>query len=74
MTRWPAMMRRKTAAQYCDLSEGAFEREIIAGRLPSGISFGGHDHWSKDALDAAFERLTGGDVPEYRKRLYGKAA
>lgn len=29
----PRMMKRKTAAQYCDLSEAAFEREIIAGRL-----------------------------------------
>lgn len=77
MTRWPAMMRRKTAAEYCDLSEAAFEREVVAGRLPASVTFGGREHWRKDALDVAFARLTGDDVPEYRKRLrgdYGQAA
>jgi len=78
VTRWPAMMRRKTAAEYCDLSIPAFEREVIAGRLPAGIMLGGRDHWRKDALDAAIERLSGGPTePDYRKRLkerYGQAA
>jgi LPS sulfotransferase NodH len=71
------MMKRKTAAEYCDMSEAAFEREIIAGRLPAGIMFGGREHWRKDALDAAFARLSGDTVPDYRRRLrgdYGQAA
>lgn len=77
--RWPAMMKRKTAAEYADMSEAAFEREIIAGRLPAGIMFGGREHWSKEALDAAFARLSGGaaSVPEYRRKAlggYGQAA
>lgn len=77
MTRWPAMMKRKTAAEYCDMSEAAFEREIIAGRLPAGIIFGGREHWRREALDAAFARLSGEAVPEYRRKLrgdYGQAA
>lgn len=79
IARWPAMMKRATAAAYCDMSEAAFEREIIAGRLPSGIMFGNREHWRKEALDAVFARLTGGDEaePDYRRELkarYGKAA
>lgn len=79
IARWPAMMKRKTAAEYCDMSEAAFEREIIAGRLPASLMFGGREHWRKDALDAAFERLSGGEeeLPDYRRKAmekYGKAA
>ena len=77
IARWPAMMKRKPAAEYCDMSEAAFEREIIAGRLPAGIMFGGREHWRKDALDAAFARLSGDTVPDCRRRLrgdYGQAA
>jgi hypothetical protein len=78
MTRWPEMMKRKTAAEYCDMSEAAFEREVISGRLPSGVVFGGREHWRKAALDRALDRLTGDDqMPEYRRKLrekYGKAA
>lgn len=78
MTRWPAMMKRRTAAEYCELSEAAFEREIIAGRLPVSVIFGGRPHWRKDAIDAALARLTGDDsVPEYRRKLqdrYGSQA
>jgi hypothetical protein len=80
IARWPAMMKRKTAAEYCDMSEAAFEREIITGRLPAGIMFGNREHWSKEALDGAFARLARGDneeVPDYRAKAmakYGKAA
>lgn len=76
--RWPAMMRRKTVAEYCDLSEPAFEREVTAGRMPAPIMFGGREHWRKDAVDAAIARLAGeGDLPDHRRRLrerYGKKA
>lgn len=76
--RWPRMMKRKTAAAYLDMSEAAFEREIVSGRLPAGIMFGGREHWRKDAIDAAIERLGGGtDDPDYLrewKEKYGQAA
>lgn len=75
---WPATMKRATAAAYCDMSVAAFEREIVAGRLPAGVMFGGREHWRKDAIDAAIARL-GGDVdqPEFLKEWqdkYGEAA
>ena len=73
--RWPAMMRRKTAAEYCDLSEAAFEREVIAGSLPTPISLGGRDHWLQKSLDTALLRLAGdSDVPDYRQKLRARYA
>lgn len=75
---WPRMMKRATAARYCDLSEAAFEREITAGRLPSSVKLGGREHWCRKALDRALDNLTGGgDVPDYRRELlerYGQKA
>jgi predicted DNA-binding transcriptional regulator AlpA len=74
------MMKRKTAAEYLDMSEAAFEREVISGRMPPPCKIGGREHWRKDAIDKALDMLTGqreDDVPEYRRRLrerYGKAA
>lgn len=76
--RWPGMMRRRTAAEYCDMSEAAFEREIVSGRLPAGIMFGGREHWRKEAIDAAFDRMAGTtDEPEYLRKWrekYGSKA
>ena len=78
MNAWPRMLKRTRAAEYCDLSVAAFEREIIAGRLPAGVMLGGREHWCKNALDKALDMLTGAqDVPDYRKRLqaqYGSKA
>ncbi len=75
MTRWPRMMKRKTAAEYVDLSESAFEREVLAGRLPCAIVLGGRDHWSQLALDRALARLTGEEpLPEWEaefEKRYG---
>ena len=59
MTRWPAMMLRKTAAAYVELSEAAFEREIIAGNLPGPVKLGSRDHWHRKQLDDYLDRLTG---------------
>ncbi len=42
--------------------------------------FGGREHWRKEAIDKAFDRLSGeegGNVPEYRRKLmerYGQEA
>jgi len=55
----PAMMLRRTAAAYCDLSEAAFEREVNAGRLPCPVMFGGKPHWYRVALDKDLERIAG---------------
>lgn len=59
MPFWPRLMRRRLAALYCDLSEAAFEREVVAGRLPMPVSLAGQDHWCRVGLDQALDRLTG---------------
>ncbi len=56
---WPRLMRRALAAEYCDLSEPAFEREVVAGRLPTPVGLAGQDHWCRVALDQALDRITG---------------
>lgn len=73
---WPRMMRRRTAALYCDVKAEAFEREVAAGRLPAPVLFGGEEHWSRPALDEALNRLTGESKPDWRKKsgLYNEAA
>ena len=73
MSRWPRMMKRKTAAEYCDLSESAFEREVLAGRLPSPVMLGGREHWCQVALDRALAILTGEQaLPEWEQELIRK--
>lgn len=78
MIHWPRMMKRQTAAQYCDLSVAAFEREIAAGNLPAPVMLGNREHWCKNALDRALDLLTGVQAePDYRKQMrqrYEKAA
>lgn len=54
----PRMMKRTTAAAYCDLSIATFEREINAGRLPSPVILGNREHWCRNALDRALDQLT----------------
>lgn len=74
---WPRMMRRDYAAAYCDMPGAEFDREVAAGILPAPIRLGSKEHWSRAALDAALDRLTGDGVPDWRKSqpLYsGEAA
>lgn len=71
MTRWPALMLRKTVAEYMDMSEDSVIKEVSAGRLPAPFKIGGRDHWRRDAIDAAIARLTGSsDMPEWEKEFY----
>ena len=56
---WPAMMKRKTAAAYCDLSEAAFEKEVFAGRIHAPVILGGRSHWHRETLDADLKRIAG---------------
>lgn len=73
MTRWPRMMRRRTAAEYVDMTEAAFEREVLAGRLPSPVLLGGRDHWSQLALDRGLARLTGEEpLPEWEQEFQAR--
>lgn len=62
------MMRRATAAAYCDMPSAEFEREIAAGRLPEPIKLGSQQHWARDQLDAALDRMLGiGVGDDWRK-------
>jgi len=77
--RWPAAMTRKTVLEYLEIGEASLEREIIAGRLPSAVMIGGRQHWHKDAIDKALERIASGGQtePDFRQRMkqrYGQAA
>lgn len=73
---WPRMMKRATAAAYCDMSIPSFEREILADRLPAGVVFGGSVHWSQPALDKALDIISGEAAADWRAKsgLYGKVA
>jgi hypothetical protein len=68
------MMKLATAAQYCDLSTGAFQGEVAAGRLPSPVNLGGRDHWFRPALDAALERIAGEMAADFEKEFWNRAA
>jgi predicted DNA-binding transcriptional regulator AlpA len=75
LPHWPGMMRRATAALYCELSVSEFEREINAGRLPMPVKLGNHEHWSKARLDEALDRLTADNGNWFDgSPLYGDAA
>lgn len=68
------MMKRATAAAYCDLSESAFVGEVAAGRLPSPVNLGGRDHWFRPALDHALAAIAGDAVADYEKDFWTRAA
>lgn len=65
---WPGMMKRATAARYCDLSIAEFEREVQAGRLPMPVKFGNHDHWAKARIDDYIEAMSAG-ANDWRREL-----
>ena len=73
---WPRMMRKATAAAYCDMASTEFEREVCQGNLPLPVMLGGGERWSRVLLDEYLERLTGERVPDWRKetKLYGARA
>lgn len=71
---WPRMMKRATAAAYCDLSVASFEREVAIGRLPLPVKLGNTEHWCQAQIDAALDRLTGQAAPDWRKEQPGLAA
>lgn len=72
---WPQAMRRKLAAQYVDLSEAAFEREINAGRLPAPVIMDKKERWLRPSLDKALEHLSNGykdGMPPWEKEFYAQ--
>lgn len=70
--RWPHMMKRATAAQYCDLAEAAFAREVAAGRLPSPVNLGGREHWFRPSLDKALAMIAGEAATDYEQEFWAR--
>jgi predicted DNA-binding transcriptional regulator AlpA len=70
MTDWPRLMKRQTAAAYCDLSVAAFERGVNAGRFPMPVRLERDERWCRKALDKALDQLTGnGPIPSHLARF-----
>lgn len=67
---WPAMMLRKTAAAYLDLSEAAFEREVSSGALPMPVLLGGKPHWHREQIDQHLADMTGAGDWRATSNLY----
>ena len=53
MPEWPTLMRKRMAAQYLDISDAMFAREVKLGTLPPPVCVAGAQRWSRHALDAA---------------------
>lgn len=70
---WPRMMKRATAARYCDLAPAKFLAEVAAGRLPLPVKLGGEDHWLRDDVDQDLLRIAG-QSGDWRKDCPGLAA
>lgn len=72
---WPRMMRRETAAGYCDMKAADFEREVSSGRLPLPVQLGVGERWNRVQLDEALDRLAGSAVPDWRPKakLYAQS-
>jgi predicted DNA-binding transcriptional regulator AlpA len=65
---WPRMMRRSTAALYCDMPVAEFERGVSRGTLPQPVKVVDELRWSRTQLDEYLERLTGDAIPDFRKK------
>lgn len=72
---WPRMMRRATAAAYCDLTEAGFEREVAADRLPPPVLLDNKEHWSRVSLDERLAQIAGEAAGDWRKAqpLYARS-
>ncbi len=70
---WPRMMRKATAARYCDLTTAEFTREVASGRLPAAVMLGNAEHWDRRQLDEELNRLTG-QSRDWRDEQPGLAA
>ncbi len=56
--RWPAVMKREIAAEYCSLSVSGFDQWVREGRLPPPLPRS--KRWSKEAIDRSIAKMDGG--------------
>src|SRR5689334_274741 len=55
--RWPRLMCKRTAAEYCDMSPATFAARVRDGSLPQKSKR--YKRWDRQALDDAIDRETG---------------
>lgn len=70
--RWPRLLKLKDAAEYCGMTAGAFEGEVLAGRFPRSVLVGKREHWDRRALDKAIDNLVGEPLSDYHQQLMAK--
>jgi hypothetical protein len=67
------LLKLKAAAEYCDMTPAAFEREVMAGRFPAAVTVGQREHWDRQALDRAIDNLVGSaTMTDYHRKLLDK--
>ena len=72
VARWPRLLKLKAAAEYVDMTPGAFEGEVAAGRFPPACIVGGKEHWDRRALDRAIDNLVGEPLNDHHARLLAR--
>ena len=68
---WPRLMKKATAAEYCDMTTAMFEREVMGGTLPLPTVLGRTEYWSRVALDEKISQLAGETVDDWRNNQPG---
>lgn len=68
--RWPRLMKRKTAAEYCDMSVPTFLKQVEECRLPPPVMLGSRDHWDRQMLDKSIHALAGEYIPEHERKFW----
>lgn len=63
---WPRLMTKTTLAMYLDITPAEVEKEVVAGRLPMPVRIGSRDHWSRTAVDASVDHISGERVNDWR--------
>lgn len=74
MSDWPGLMKRTTAARYCELTLAKFERAVMNGELPLPVKINGEERWYRHEIDAINQPANDVGMNGWRKRspLYAK--
>jgi predicted DNA-binding transcriptional regulator AlpA len=65
------MMRARTAAEYCDVSEATFYQWVKKGDAPKSIRRGGVVFWRKHDLDQMICAFDTDGAPKQRLGKFG---
>ena len=75
MMTWPVLMKRKTAAQCCDMTLAEFDKAVFDGELPMPILVAGKQHWAFCEIERRLAIMTGETEKDWRENapLYNAA-